>query len=637
MKRVGYILTLLAFVAATLTATAQEVLIPLSSQQRLLAPKHRDTVELTLPFFDDFSNYEGIPVASRWLTPHALVNRDYAPQAPTVGMVTLDALNECGDLYSQASTNLFGADTLASQPIRLDSLLSPTRRALTIGDSIMLSFFFVPGGWYGNMWERVGTAPGAEDSLFLEFYTPVDSSWHVVWASAGREADTAGSTACWPWRFVSVMVTDPIFLSRAFQFRFRNYASLDANPKMGIAANCDQWNIDYVVLDRNRRRSDSLFRDIAFVEKAPSMLKNYQAMPARHFQPSDMAANVEMRIVNRYSQTLASNYSYDVFNDNGTAIGHYDGGYENVPPFFPSGAYQTYAGHASPTVNFAYPVMTEPTNYCVVHVVREGVGGDNHICNDTVVFNQVFDNYYAYDDGFPENGYGLTSSSSKVWLAYRYDVAVADTLTALDIYFNRTRGAENEGIYFHLCVWDDNGGHPGTLLFRESEVSNPIYDGLNTFHRYVLSQPQVLSGRIYVGFEQTSNDFINLGFDRSNDSRENIFYRTSNEWQNSILSGSLMLRPVFGAAAVVGLEVPDAVADFALYPNPARGVVNVRCDESLANDATIEIFDMMGHLVLTLPYAPTISVDSLPKGVYMVRLMAGGMAPTVVKKLVISK
>lgn len=637
MKRSRYILTLVALIVATLSALGQEVLIPLSSQHRSPASKHRDTVVLTLPFFDDFSNYEGTPDAKRWLTPHALVNRDYAPKAPTLGMVTLDALDECGNLYTQASTNLFGADTLASQPIRLDSLLSPTRRALTIGDSIMLSFFYLPGGWYGNMWERVGTAPGAEDSLFLEFYTSEDSSWHVVWCTEGRDADTAGASSRWPWRFVSVMVTDPMFLTRDFQFRFRNYASLDVNPKTGIAANCDQWNIDYVFMDRNRRSSDSLYRDIAFVEKAPSMLKNYQAMPARHYHPGDMAANVDMTIVNRYSQTLASNYSYDVFNENGTAIGHYDGGYENVPAFFPTGAYQTYAGHASPAVNFAYPAMTEPASFRVVHVVREGVGGDNHVCNDTVVFNQVFNNYYAYDDGFPENGYGLTSSSSKVWLAYRYDVAVADTLTALDIYFNRTRGAENEGIYFYLCVWNDNNGHPGSMLFRESEVAHPEFDGLNDFHRYVLSQPQVLSGRIYVGFEQTSNDFINIGFDRSNDSRENIFYRTGNEWQNSILSGSLMLRPVFGEAAAVGVETPDVVPDFTIYPNPASNVVSLHCDETFAVDATVEIYDMMGRRVLAEPSAHTISVATLPQGIYMVRLVKDGIVQTMVKKLVISK
>lgn len=40
----------------------------------------------------------------------------------------------------------------------------------------------------------------------------------------------------------------------------------------------------------------------------------------------------------------------------------------------------------------------------IEHGVREGVRGMPPQ-NDTIRFTQVFDNYYAYDDGTPENGY----------------------------------------------------------------------------------------------------------------------------------------------------------------------------------------------------------------------------------------
>ena len=77
---------------------------------------------------------------------------------PSVGMVTLDALDGNGNLYAQASTNPFTADTLASQIIRLDSVTGTYQRKLKASDSLYLSFFYVPGGWYGNQWELVGEA-----------------------------------------------------------------------------------------------------------------------------------------------------------------------------------------------------------------------------------------------------------------------------------------------------------------------------------------------------------------------------------------------------------------------------------------------------------------------------------------------
>ena len=142
------------------------MLAPLSAAQRPQTAKSADTLVLELPFFDDFAEYEGLPDPKRWLTYQAFVNKDYAPMPPSVGMVTLDALDGNGNLYAQASTNPFTADTLASQIIRLDSVTGTYQRKLKASDSLYLSFFYVPGGWYGNQWELVGEAPTTNDSLF---------------------------------------------------------------------------------------------------------------------------------------------------------------------------------------------------------------------------------------------------------------------------------------------------------------------------------------------------------------------------------------------------------------------------------------------------------------------------------------
>lgn len=608
------------FSALGLQAAGQEVLAPLTSSFRPAAAKGTDTLLLELPFFDDFADYEGLPDAKRWLTSHAYVNKDYAPKAPSVGVVTLDALDAQGNLYPKASSNLFAADTLASQIIRLDSLTGSYQRRLQPSDSVYLSFFYLPGGWYGEQWELVGDAPANQDSLFLEFYDANGQEWHTVWATAGYDADTSGTTSHWPWRFANICINDLRYFNKKFQFRFRNYASLDPNPKSGIAGNCDQWNIDYIYLNTNRSKSDSTFRDIAFVDKAPSMLKHFQAMPARQYRNAEMASSLNITIANHYNQTLASNYSYKVYDAAGQQIAQYDGGFENIAPFFPNGRYQDMPVHCNPPINFSFPESASPATYDIVHIVREGVAGDVHNGNDTIRFRQVFDDYYAYDDGVAENGYGLTAPSSKMWLAYRFDLNTADTLTAVDLCFNRTRNGENEDVRFQLCVWANNNGLPGELIYKDVEKMSPRFEGRNGFCRYKLSHPVVVDDTVFVGFEQLSNDYINLGFDRSTDSRRYTFYRTGNEWMQSILSGSIMMRPAFGSSALVSAHGIDSRPEIAVFPNPASHWIQIEGIEELSSSCNVALYDINGRLVWKRPFTNRIDVANLENGLYILRL-----------------
>ena len=638
MKRHLIIATLSAFLLGFHTSTAQEIIVPLSS---LNTPSYNgkggDTLTLELPFFDDFSDYDGQARHDRWLQSQALVNKNFAPKAPTIGMATLDALDADGNLYPHASTNLFAADTLTSQILRLDSLTGASQRKLQPTDSVSLSFYYVPGGWYGYPWELVGDAPAVNDSLFLDFYDHNDGRWNVVWASGGFNADTSGIQSHWPWRYAYVKIDNAKYFNKHFQFRFRNYASLDPNPKTGISGNCDQWNIDYIYINYNRSAADSFSRDIAFVEKAPSMLRHYIAMPARQFKQSDMATNIEMTIVNRYNQTLASTYSYSIEDAYGQQVASYDGGYENISPFFPNGTYQNSPLHSKPPVNFTFPVNGQQAEFRITHVVREGVSGDIHNGNDTLRFIQTFANYYAYDDGTPENGYGLTAPGNKVWLACRYDLNVHDTLTAVDLYFNRTRNNENADIPFHLCIWKCENGLPSTLIYKDPARLFPSFDGMNNYHRYALTTPVVVSDTVFIGFEQLSNDFINLGFDRSNDSRQYTFYRTAGDWMQSILCGSVMMRPLFGSEAVVGISKPHTSALSAtIFPTPASDILHIRLDGDAANKY-ISIIDMKGISLLDIPYTDNVDLHNIPNGIYIIRILDTLTRQQSIKKLIIKR
>ncbi len=635
-------ITLLSVLLLSLPVAAQELLLPLSSlvgvERNTTTPK-LGAGSLQLPFFDDFSAATSslCPDASRWEGCQAWVNSDFAPLPPTLGMITLDVLDETGNLYPHASTSSFGADTLTSRIIRLDSLFTPVRRTLSPADSIRLSFFYLPGGWYGNPWERVGDTPASQDSLILEFFSPADTVWCQVWASPGFEVDTTGVASGWPWHFASIAIDDARFFSSDFRFRFRNLATLDPNPKAGIAANCDQWNIDYILLDYGRRAADSTFRDVAFVAKAPSLLRRYQAMPARQYVESEMASILDVTLVNRYHQTLASTYSFRVSGLDNAFSAYYDGGYENIPAFFPKGQYQTQAMHAHPHIYFAFPLGDEPASYLVTHIVSEGVSGDNCRSNDTTSFLQVFDNYYAYDDGFPENGYGITTIGSKAWLAVRYDLHVADTLTALDLFFNRTRGGENESVPFVICVWEAGAdGKPGQLLYKDEVVHYPQFDTLLGFCRFALSQPLVVGGSIFVGLEQQSNAFVNLGFDRSNNARDYTYYRTGNEWYPSILAGAVMLRPLFGSRAMVGINAPAvASTELNIYPNPADTYLHIEVDNAASADCSLMVYDLQGRVLYGGPVQTGLDVSCYPQGVYLLRLYNQSTGACVIKKLII--
>lgn len=588
-----------------LAASAQEVLLPAArAVPRGTAAKTPQALEL--PFFDDFSDCLGAPSACRWAAGGSEVNTGFALLPPTVGVLTLDALDADGNLYGQASAALFPADTALSLPIRLDSLCP--------ADSVVLSFYYLPGGGSGNLWERVGDSPDDPDSLFLEFYSPADSLWHTVWCRGGTCEDSLLARTGRSWQYVAVPITDSAYFDSLFCFRFRNYCSIDDNGKPGMAGAGDQWNIDYVLLDRGRSAVlNPVFRDVAFVKPAPSMLRHYQAMPARQFRPSEMADNLSVTITNLYSSALASQYAYAVVAD-GDTLYRYDGGYENAPAFLPDGAYQTAPAHATPAVGYTFEQGSAQREYTVVHTVREGVGGDGYRQNDTVRFTQRFANYYAYDDGTPENGYGLTSTASRMYLACRFDLNEQDTLTALDMMFNNTLADANANVQFYITVWRSEDGKPGTVLYRDDTRRRPL---TGVFSRYVLERALVVDGSIFVGLEQVGNDYINLGFDRNNNSSDRIYYLTSTEWQQSILSGSLLLRPCFGAAATEGIG--QASADgVALFPNPASGWVTV---SGLPQGSRLTLFDAKG-LPLLQTATSRFDVGRLPQGLYFLKTVS---------------
>ena len=607
------LLCLLVLLGVQGQTLAQEALLPV--RHSVPQPLKGENDLLSLPFFDDFSN---VALSSRnWEMGGTFVNTGYAPLPPTLGMATLDAFDAEGRLYPTTTEQLFPCDTLASQPIRLDSIFVPYQRALTPADSVYLSFFYLPGGGYGNMWERVGDSPEGVDSLLLEFYDSVNDRWDLVWGRGGCEADSLFAQTGRYWQYVEVCISEQRYFTSGFRFRIRNYSSLTNLNKKGMISNADQWNVDYVLLDASRRRGDTASRDVAFVEPAPSMLSRYQAMPARQFLGTEMAENVRLIVANLFSEELATDYHYHIYDEHGVDVYSYDGGFENIPVYWRGLQYQTSPAHAMPPIGYTFPLSNDsPTSYMIVHNVREGVSGDIHTQNDSTTFVQEFDNYYAYDDGIPENGYGITSTSSRVKIAYRFHLNMEDTLTALYMYFNRTLGEENGDIRFAITVWDDANGVPGNIIYQDAIRRKPLFEGINQYVRYVLEEPVVCNGTVYVGFEQYSPDYINIGFDRNHDASSEILYLSSTSWQTSILRGALMIRPYFGQKATLDISQPEVSTSFKAWVS--EGTLSVECDVP----QSIQVYDALGRRIESKNGITCLRVAHLAKGLYLVKVGA---------------
>ena len=287
--------------------------------------------------------------------------------------------------------------------------------------------------------------------------------------------------------------------------------------------------------------------------------------------------------------------------------------------------------------------------------------------NDSVVFQQKFSNYYAYDDGSAEYGFGLESQNGlgNYKIAASYTLNVADTLRALDIFFDPEIDVSSvQNSPFHLMVWADNGGVPGNVIYGDTLVRNPYFavhptDSTvpaphreNQFLRYQFpgAIPLAAGTVFYVGILQVyASPAIPIGFDRNTDFHHHMFYCVPNPpnadtWNvfpgdlDPDYQGSLMIHPVFGDSAETASIKKynnNTLATIALYPNPAADYVFIQSDNIISK---VVITDLLGNIVLqqTEHSVQKINTLSLPAGAYLVKAFTDkGFTNT--QKLIISK
>lgn len=612
--------------------------LPKEKQNR--TGRTQQTTPLSLPFFEDFSK----PLAGlyadtiRWEDSYSVwVNDGMAIRPPTINVATFDGLDSAGRAYSSNDILLTGyADKLTSRPIDLgEGALAAAERS-----SVYLSFFYQ---WQGNV-----EAPDERDFLQLEFKTAQDNGWVPVMTLFPKE--DADRTVFYD---TILQVSGDEYFHDHFQFRFRSYGRL-SGPY-------DTWHLDYIYLNRGRDINDLSFPDRAIASQLGPLFGEYRAIPRWHLFSNEQFSPPTFEIRNMKNMEASVNFRTEGFfsstnRETGTTTTHQEViskatpinitdnvlyarehrtvRMDTLPDIGNTQQFPADPGIDSTLVRLTIALQTRDNMpFNKVPPIEPDSTGDytenyrpiRFTTNDTISADYVLSSYYAYDDGVAEYAAGLIGPGNLVAYAFEIDTSYAlkqDTLVGFDIYFPPYAITSNQTVDFF--IYHDDNGMPGELWLRIPS-KRVLRKGINEFQRIEFLPALLIDEkRFYIGWREPVAGDVVVGLDISNDTGEKIFVNTTGSWyQNEDVTGSLMLRPVFGSGIVdvrVGIGRPEAA--LSVYPNPTHGIFFI---EGHIRD--LKIVTLTGEQV---PFRSTtdarrteIRMDTETPGMYLLRYYEG--------------
>ncbi len=591
--------------------TAQERMCRMPKNQALLqrsSGNHhtaKKTTAISLPFFDDFTGYSPYPDSSKWVDDEAYVNNTFAVGQPDRGVATLDNLNSMGLPYDTLSNTSFGyADSLTSQPINID--LSVT----TPADSLYLSFMFQAQG--------TGYYPMPQDSLML-FFKNIYGNYVKVWSFSDTNA------AYVPFQMVMIPITDSQFFGGAFQFRFVNVSAAYWSGS--------DWNLDYVRLDKNRWDGDTAIADVGYTSNPTFLLNDYTSMPYYQF-----LANTAGEIAVTISDSVRNDTSfgqgvvcYSKVSDaaSGATL------YSSPANLVALGPYATAAVTDSLSIT-SYPSYPYGT---AVHFLTSryfvGTPSTGITVNDTIVGQQVFDNYLAYYDGSAERAYYLNmvpDESEPAEIQIEYHLNRPDTLRGLAIYFAGQVPLADKKEFF-INVYTQLAGVNGYYFDNMVKQVQNLYPGyvdtVNHFWIYPLDTPLVLpAGTFYAGIEQpaySGSDSLYIGLDVNRVGANHTYYRVTGSataWNPSLFNGAVMMRPLLGREITSSkVAMPRAgTVHFAISPNPAKEELEFVFDGDYSIHYTIYSVSGIGVMHGALISGQSADIAQLAPGTYIAEI-----------------
>lgn len=570
----------------------------------------RDTLEL--PFFDDFTRTNRYPDSTKWLNNQVYVNNGFGEFPRSYNVATFDGLDATGFPYRGTINKdlSVAGDSLISQPINLS--FDKNGVAYTLADSIVLSFDYQPNG--------LGYHLNGEDSLRLWFKRK-SGTWSQVWS-------VGGSPSSKPFKQVILALDNTTYLDTSFQFMFTTFTRQ--------VGNANHWNIDHVYLDESRSVTEKTYRDFAIQYTPSSFLKEYQSMPYEHFKTDParfIEDSVRLTIFNSFATAQNLNPRHEA-----TANGQ----------FVINTAFGSQANNILPNnqrvrglpgfMSTSVDNVPNTGTVTIERLTQAGQVAEPTIFqnNNTLTHTQEMRDYYAYDDGSAERGFGFDQNTNPSNLegeiAYGFDVVQRDTLFAIATYFNQAVFDVSRN-RFRYRIWKSLKGVDAAVedvLIYESEDQTATYSVANserTFTPYEMDTVLVLDpGKYYIGWWQQSMYNLNVGWDMNYRDKTfqtvknpNLYVGVLGSWSNSVPEGTLMMRPHFGSKRELYASVHKLAKKEnrpRLYPNPATSVVYLG-----KIYAEVYVVDVLGSVRLQEKNCDKVSVSDLPSGNYLVRLI----------------
>ncbi len=570
--------------------------------------------KIAIPFVDDFSTTKIYPDQTLWSDKLVYINNHFPIRPPSYNVATFDGLNKYGNPYGYGRGY---CDSLTSLSIDLSQIS-------TADTSVYLSFFVEPAG--------LGTDPYTGqfqfwDSLIIEMRNSSvnPNSFVNKWSAVASSFS--------PNKFTQVFIrVDSAFLHDDFQFRFKNYGYLTGNQ--------GHWHIDYIRLDKGRSDTDYFYNDFAISSTPTGLLQTYSSMPWSHFISATYQNDSQNFVVkNNTINPKAITYIRQISNQQPLQIDTFG----NILPNLYGGkdTLLSIKQHATLTPF----IMGDTVSFTTKITIKEGNAIDNIPSNDTFSIATNFSNYFSYDDGSAENGYGLQNRGGSVALGYT--LSKPDSIYGMAMFFNQSV-KDVTALPFNFMVWKDVGlGTPATgetVLLREPHLGAEYQNKINGFYYYKFQNgPIPVDGKFYVGWEQSQTFMLNMGMDQNYiidgqfAANPNMYFKNLDLpiWQQTQLTGALMMRPIIGKwiDPPVGLKnITQQKFDVKVYPNPAKNILYIegKQDEHLY----VELLDMTGRLILSHKNENAIQLPILQSGIYLLRITDENQN-NIVKKIII--
>jgi hypothetical protein len=593
-------------------------------------------IVLNLPFWDDFSTYTGRPDPKLWYkSDNVFINDGLSIRPPSLNAATFDGVDKRGRPYRTEPLAFGLCDELTSHLIDLEGYEN---------QGVAISFFWQAKG--------KGERPDSEDFIRLQFLDK-DKEWETVWSQNGTDNL---NTSVFTQEFIPV--TDSKFFHEDFQFRFQSFGKQSGRY--------DHWHIDYIYLNEKRHPNNfnAFYPDRAVVSMPTSIFKEFTAIPIYQFFASKATAKAYLKKPKIAISNLNNNRQevtyYARLKHDGKVFYELDintpkeGGIQALEitdlilgkeknfdsaPFFNANL-MVDRNQEEPIVA-ELEIDIESDDTIMYHIIsneeRIPIPEVDLRVNNTVKRNFMLHDYFAYDDGSAEYGAGINQQFGMI--AYAFDVKERDVLTHIDIHFPRISGRiANTSITGF--VLRNLGTGPQDYYIKQNFIIGPDTT-LNQFQRFEFFRPIGVEGTIYIGFEQSSTDFVPVGLDKSSNSAHNLYYNIDGiNWvRNDTINGvrgNLMMRPVFQKGLVTSTHPNIVHAKMVkVFPNPSKGIFNLK-----GNFEALKIIDLWGREVFSLENfrqetEHRIDLSHCPNGIYILHL--SGQNQKQIEKIVIER